>query len=279
VHPIERLRMVARVTGEDPGMVAREAAAALAAFSDDPRALVTACRRLVDRQPTSGPVWWLASRVLTAADPGAEAWRAAEELDADPTPGVLAASLPDDAAVVVLGWPEQAADALRRRADVRTLVVDAFGDGSGFAARLDREECDCVLVPESGIGSAVVAADLVLLDASALGPDGFVAVAGSRAAASVAWTAEVPVWVVAGAGRVLPAGLWEAMAGVLAADDEPWEAACDVIPLALAAMVVGPDGAQPAAEAPHRADCAVAPELTGPAGLRGPNAESVDRSR
>lgn len=257
--------MVARVTGEDPGLVAREAAAALAAVSDDPRALVTACRRLVDRQPTSGPVWWLASRVLTAADPRAEAWRAAEELGADPTTGVLAAALPDDAAVVVLGWPEQAAGALRRRGDVQALVIDALGDGLAFSARLDRDGCECVLVPESGLGAAVAASDLVVLDASALGPDGFVAVTGSRAAASVAWTAEIPVWVVAGVGRVLPARLWESMTGALAADDEPWEAAWEVVPLALATMVVGPDGPAPATGAPDPATFAVAPELTGPA--------------
>jgi hypothetical protein len=121
-------------------------------------------------------------------------------------------------------------------------------------------------VPESGLGAAVAVADLVLLDASALGPDGFVAVAGSRAAASVAWTAELPVWVVAGAGRVLPARLWDSMAGALAADDEPWESGWDVVPLALATVVAGPAGTQPATEAPARADCAVAPELTGPVG-------------
>lgn len=265
MHPIERLRLVARAKGEDAGAVARDAAAALAGFSDDPRALVTACRRLVERQPASGPVWWLASRVLTAADPGTEAWMAAEELGEDATPAALAAALPDDATVVVLGWPEQAAGALRRRGDVRALVVDALGDGAGFAARLDRDGGDCALVPESGLAAAVTAADLVLLDASALGPDGFVAVAGSRAAASVAWTAEVPVWVVAGVGRVLPARLWAAVTAALASD-EPWEAACDVVPLALAGAVVGPAGPEPAGQAGVRAAIAVAPELIGPAG-------------
>ena len=55
MHPIERLRMVARAAGEGPALVAQEAAGALVAFGDDPAGLVTACRRLVDRQPTSGP--------------------------------------------------------------------------------------------------------------------------------------------------------------------------------------------------------------------------------
>ena len=47
MHPIERLRYVARAAGEGPGLLAGEAAGALAAFADDPQGLVTACRRLV----------------------------------------------------------------------------------------------------------------------------------------------------------------------------------------------------------------------------------------
>ncbi|MBA3655450.1 MAG: hypothetical protein H0W70_14800, partial [Actinobacteria bacterium] len=106
MHPIERLRYVARARGAGPTALGREAAGALAGFADDPPALVTACRRLVDRHPTDGPVWWLAARVLAAADPGSEAWRAAEELADDPTPGELAAGLPGDATVLLVGWPE-----------------------------------------------------------------------------------------------------------------------------------------------------------------------------
>src|SRR6266480_2478791 len=113
MHPIERLRMVARAAGEGPALLAQEAAGALAAFAGDPAGLVTACRRLVDRQPTSGPIWWLSARV-----------RAAEELSDDDTPSVLAAHLPDDATVCVIGRPELAEEALIRRGDLPVLVVD-----------------------------------------------------------------------------------------------------------------------------------------------------------
>src|SRR5437763_9482865 len=116
--------MVARAAGEGPALVAQEAAGALVAFGDDPAGLVTACRRLVDRQPTSGPMWWLAARVLCAGDPTAEAWRAADFLHRDPTPTVLTATIPDDAVVCVVGWPSQTATALARRGDVAALVVD-----------------------------------------------------------------------------------------------------------------------------------------------------------
>src|SRR6059058_5165624 len=104
--------MVARAEGEDPALVAQEAAAVLAACAGDPAALVTGCRRLVDHQSASGPIWWLAARVLAAADPAEEAWRAAEELGTDTTPGALAYHLPDEVQVVVVGWPDQAGSAL-----------------------------------------------------------------------------------------------------------------------------------------------------------------------
>ncbi|MDQ4068811.1 MAG: hypothetical protein M3203_04965 [Actinomycetota bacterium] len=262
---MERLRMVARASGEDPGMLAREAAAALAGCAGDPRALVMACRRLVDRQPASGPLWWLAARVVASPDPETEAWRSAERLRSDPTPGVVAASLPDDPTVAVLGWPEQVTDALRRRGDARVLVVDSLGDGSPLVATLERAGSDAALVPESGIGAAVAASTLVLLDASAVGSGGFLAVAGSHAAAAVAYTEQIPVWVVAGAGRVLPERLWGAMVTAVNAAGPLWDGDWDVVPLALATAVVGPYGPESPADALARVDCPDAPELTGAA--------------
>lgn len=255
--------MVARASGEDPGLLAREAAAALAGCADDPRALVMACRRLVDRQAASGPLWWLAARVVAAADPGSEAWISAELLREDVTPAVLAASLPDDAVVTVLGWPEQVTETLRRRGDARVLVVDSLGDGSPLVAALDRAGTEASLVPEGGIGAAVATSTLVLLDASAVGADGFLAVTGSRAAAAVAYTEEIPVWVVAGVGRILPDRLWQAMVGKVTAMVDPWDADWEVVPLELATAVVGPDGPLAPADALATVDCPDAPELTG----------------
>jgi hypothetical protein len=260
---MERLRMVARASGEDPGALAREAAAALSGCADDPRALVMACRRLVDRQASSGPLWWLAARVVASADPGTEAWISAELLREDVTPAVVAASLPDDPVLTVLGWPEQVTDALRRRGDARVLVVDSLGDGSPLVAALDGIGSDASLVPEAGIGAAVAASSLVLLDASAVGPGGFLAITGSRAAAAVAYTEEIPVWVVAGAGRILPPRLWAAMVDKVTALVDPWDTDWEVVPLELATAVVGPEGPLPPTEALARVDCPDAPELTG----------------
>ena len=85
VHPIERLRYVARASGADQAVLVRETAQALAAFRDDPSGLVAACRRIVDRHPTSAPLWWLCARVLTSPDGQREAWAAVDEIEDDRT--------------------------------------------------------------------------------------------------------------------------------------------------------------------------------------------------
>src|SRR2546430_14843314 len=66
MHPIERLRWVARSPEGEVSLVAAEAADALAGFADDPAGLVIASRRLIERRPAAGPLWWLASRALPA---------------------------------------------------------------------------------------------------------------------------------------------------------------------------------------------------------------------
>ncbi|MDP9402724.1 MAG: hypothetical protein M3P85_05190 [Actinomycetota bacterium] len=265
MHPIERLRSVARAQGAGPSLLVREAASALAGFGPEPAGLVTACRRLVDRHPTVGPMWALAARVLSAAEPVAEAWRVADEVEGDPTPASLAAVLPEEATAVVLGWPEQVAEALRRRGDLDVLLVDCAGEARGLSQRLRAAGVECVDVPDAGLGAAVAEADVVLLEASAVGPDRFVAASGSRAAAALARSGEVPVWVVAGEGRVLPARLWEALAVRLErAGDDPWERPQEIVALALCDEIVGPRGLQAPLETAARADCPSVPELLKP---------------
>src|SRR5205807_1967279 len=219
MHPIERLRMVARAAGEGPALLAQEAAGALVAFGDDPAGLVTACRRLVDRQPTSGPIWWLAARVLCSSEPAQEAWRAVEALQDDRTPEQVAANLPDGAVVTVVGLGEHTGDALVRRGDLEVLLVDNDTVEPHLIRRLQRTDTVLDAVPASGLGAAVAASDIVVFEASAMGPGGMVAPAGSRAAAAVAHHAQLPVWAVGGVGRTLPGPLCDALAARLAADD------------------------------------------------------------
>jgi hypothetical protein len=262
MHPIEHLRYVARAGAVDQGELVREVAAALSGLSGDAGGLIMSCRRLLDRHPTAGALWFLAARMLTAADPRAEAWHATEELEHDPTAGHLVRLLPEEARLTVVGWPEVTALGLPRRGDVEVRVVDAGGDGEQLARRLRRADVEVVEVPDSGTAAAVVSSDLVVVEASCLGPGGFVAPTGTRAAAAVARHAGVPVWLVAAKGRALPARFWErAVAGL--DTDEPWLATEEVVPLDLADRAVGPDGGRAAAELAGRADCAAVAELLG----------------
>jgi hypothetical protein len=262
VHPIERLRYVARASGADQTLLVRETAHALAAFRDDPSGLVAACRRIVDRHPTSAPLWWLCARVLTSPDGQREAWAAVDEIDGDRTPAELGFALPEDATTCVIGWPELVGEALPRRGDLDVLAVDAVGEGSGLVRRLMHAGLDATDVPTSGLGAAVSSADVLLLEAVALGPTGFIGVSGSLAAATVARHAAVPVWLVAGVGRLLPARMWDALSGRLSGMvADPWDLDEEVVPLTLVDRVCGPRGLEAPAEALRRTDCPVAPEL------------------
>ena len=125
MHPIERLRYVARARGADAESLVRETAGALRGLGLDTAGLVVACRRIVERHPTCGPLWWLCARMLTSADPMAAARAAIEEIERDPTVDRIVAEIPDGATVVTVGWPDLTAMALARRGDVRVLAVDA----------------------------------------------------------------------------------------------------------------------------------------------------------
>ena len=69
MHPIERLRYLARSSGADQRVLVGETASALRALRMDPAGLVVSCRRIVERHPTSGPLWWLCAHMLTSPDP------------------------------------------------------------------------------------------------------------------------------------------------------------------------------------------------------------------
>jgi hypothetical protein len=260
VHPVERLRHVARATGAPQGLVATEAAWALASFAHDPQGLVTACRRMVSRQPGNAALVWLCARALTAGDPAGELRRAVADLEADRTPKELEHAIPADTTVAVVGWTEVLGEVLPRRGDVEVLVVDVRAEGTSLVRRLAGADVDAVDVPASGLGAAVAASDLVLLEAEAVASDELTATAGSHAAAAVAHTSGVPVWVVAGVGRLLPARMWGPLrARVVSA--EPWDDDAEVVPLRLVDAIVGPHGPEAVSDALRRTDCPVAPEL------------------
>jgi hypothetical protein len=260
VHPIERLRYVARAGDADPAVLVQESAAALAGLGDDAGDMLLSCRRLLARHPAVGPLWALAARMLVAPDMRSAAFGYCSMVEDDPTPRVLANELPDDARVTVLGWPDLIGDGLRRRGDVEVLVIDARGEGSAFARRLQAADVQAEDVEESGLGAAASRSTIVLLETGAMGEAGLLAVPGSVAAACVARTYGIPVWLVAGEGRVLPPRLFDAMLRRLP-EVAPWGAADELVPLELIDLVIRPGGAVDVATALAAPDCPPAPEL------------------
>ena len=243
-------------------MLVRETAGALRGLQFEQAGLVIACRRIVERHPTSGPLWWFCSSLLMSARPFDAAYELAAEVEHDPTPDHLFDLLPDDATVCVVGWPDLIGDAVMRRGDIRVLAIDADDQGNSFVRRLQRADIDAEIVPAAGIAAAAVAADIVLVEAMAAGTDDILATTGSRALASVAYCSEVPTWLVAGRGRRLPQGLFTTMATRIADVRVAWDAEAEPMPLALFGSVIGPAGAFDATEPDLLApECGMAHEL------------------
>lgn len=207
--------------------------------------------------------------MLCAGDPMVEAWKAADDIEADPTARELAHALPDDAGVCVLGWPEVIGDGLVRRGDVIPLIIDVFDEGQGLSRRLSSVDAGwssdepvevAVDVPVSGLGSAAAASDLVLIEASAVGDAESLCVAGSLAAASVAAQGDTQVWLVVGTGRNLPEPIWDALARSVAGA-EPWLAELESVPMDLVDRVVSATGPLSVAQLRAEIDIPVAREL------------------
>lgn len=260
MHPIERLRYVARAGDADPVPLVTEAAHALGAFDGDPAGLVAAARRLVALHPTVGQMWWMCSRVLVASHPRTEARSATALLEGDPTAPLLAEALLDEARVLIVGWPPTVVPALARRGDVLVLAADD-GTRVDVGRLLSRVDVTVLDVPAEGVGEAAATADVVLLEAVALGPDAALAAPGSRAAAAVARAAGRTVWLVAPVGTVLPAPVFAACTEAAIDPDEPWGSGHDLVPLALVDRVVGPSGVVEVAVGTTTAVAPVAPEL------------------
>lgn len=207
VHPIERLRYVARAGWAPPAVLAAEAAWALGdlAFHEAP-AVLPACRRLLDRHPGCGPLWWVAARILTAGDAAEEAERCADALESDPTPDRLREAL---------GWERRA-------------------------------------VRHGGVGD-VASADVVIVEIDAIGPGGVVLDADDMGLIEAAHAVDVPVWVEAGVGRVMPPRLWDAL--VRRVEMQRGFRAGSILDLEGVDRVAGPDGVQAVTVALAGTDC------------------------
>jgi hypothetical protein len=225
---------------------------------DEPPALVTACRRLLESHVTVGPLWWVAATVLVAPDPEQAARRAVGELCADRTAELLAEALSQrlrgDSSIVVV-CP---ADTVR----------EAFGYGPaplvrivGSSPELRGEVRSFAGLAEEASGweyeearEAVDGVALVLVEALAAGPRGVLVDARAVQVVQAARAGEIPVWAVAGVGRVLNDQLLGEMlrrAG----------RGADLIEPADLDAVVGPAGVENPGDALGRSGCPMAPEL------------------
>ncbi len=243
MHPIEQLRYIARSGDVDAASLAVEAAEALADLAREPRALVPACRRLLEFHPSAGPLWWVCAEILAAADPAAAARRSARLLVEDPSAEELAGELPGGARIAAACTP-MITEALAARPDLRGALVGGVlalrhglrAIGGGFNGGADMVGATPDEAPAACAGAVVV-----LLEPEAAGPSGVLLGSGSSTLARAAVAAGVPLWLVCGVGRILAEPLFAACAA--RAEDER------VLPASAIARVVGPVGAAPGPEA------------------------------
>jgi hypothetical protein len=269
-HPIERLRWIARAEGETAALVAGEAAWTLGELAvTEPAALLTASRRLVERLPGCGPLWWACAHMLATDDPIATARRVAAQLASETVGDRLADALrtnftsSDPLSATVPADTLYLALTRRQRYRVR-LVADHVLLGSALRT-LGAVAEEVVGYRTEEAGAALDGAAALIVEPSfaaaevAPGPGsgsrplllaepGVAAVVGEAAARSV------PVWIALGVGRVLPPALAEAArelaSGELARLDP-----------SLAVTAVDATGLAPVDEALSRVDCPPGNEL------------------
>ena len=260
MHPIERLRYVARADGAGPALLVRETALALCEMEFDPQSLILACRRIVERHPTMAQLWWLCANVLASPEPFARARELALVIERDETPGHLDDALPDDAQVVIVGWPFTTVKCLAQRGDALMLVVDSHGEGEALVDRLHDAEIAAELVPFECLASAVAQCDVVVIEALAAGPAAVLAVGGARGVVETARALGKPTWLVAGAGTRLPSVLFDGMRTALQLDTD-WHAGLDIIDVSRFDRVIGPEGAHDDTQVALVPECPASTEL------------------
>ncbi len=207
MHPIERLRYVARAGDADPSLLAEEAALALGALAREPRALVPAARRLLEFHPACSPMWWVCAELLAAADPEARAEELADELRFDPTPDELAAALPGAVTLATTAGPA-IASALLERPDLTVRLFCRAGEMRRQLHRLG-EAVEVSGYLEHELAEAVEGASVVLVEAEALAAEG--ALLGPLASMLARGAGDAERWDATARGRLLPGALLGAL--------------------------------------------------------------------
>jgi hypothetical protein len=247
VLPFERLRALARYAGDDTGLIV-EAADCLADFASDPTQLVTVCRRLLAHHPSSGPLWWLCTQVLTATDPSSGARDAVRALERDRTAARLASVLPfpHDEPIAVLGWPDVTGEALAERPDLDVVVIRTD-------YRRPRAPDLRVRVVDE-VEAMAASPSHLLVEVLAAGPSTAIVPHGVTQLHQSLDGAEL--WLVVPVGRLLPARLFDVVQQANQADDD-----LEALDVVVAAQTAGPWGLDLASRLGAHVNSPVAPEL------------------
>jgi len=255
MHPIEHLRYVARARGADPVSLVRETVAALSGLGHEPAGIVLAARRIVQRHPTCGPLWWLCSHVLGALDPFVAMRDCELEIKNDSTMKSLRDAVPQDAAVCVIGWPTTVLNALASRGDLKLFVVESNGDGDAAVERLVSMDVEATLVQFEELSRAVSSCDILIIESLAAGPTEVLCSSGSHAVAALGYCLQKPVWLVTACGTRLPAPLWAAMTSGDAVNE------VDLLSSSLFSRAISKDGIIDDLSQPFIAECPPTTEL------------------
>ncbi|MEE9415236.1 MAG: hypothetical protein V3V01_08120 [Acidimicrobiales bacterium] len=180
VHPMERLRYIARSRAVGQQLLVEEAATALASLADDHNQLVMACRQMISHHSTSGAIVALAARLLTASDPRQEAWEVVEEVRSDRSTEHLVYSLASQTTIFVSRWSEHIDVVLADRPDV-SLVAS---------------------IEDSAV---------VLIEADAASPVQLLVDSSNAPLLAEAKDHGAQLWAVAAYGSILPASLFAAV--------------------------------------------------------------------
>lgn len=262
MHPLELLRFVARGDYDDPVRMVDEIALALARLDqDDPAAVLTACRRLVQHRPESGVLWSLASRLLTSLDPVKDAFTISNELENDHTIELFAAGTDGDEPYVVVPASPSTMQGLAHASTRQWFVLSNDVSSPRSAGRRgDEGPSNVTLLPLHAAREALTGAALLVIEATGAGPEGIAAPQGAFAVAAAAHHLGVPALALCRNGTLLPAELWGAMVHVLS-EAESFTSPVDIVPTSLLSEVATSAGRNPARTGLLASTVPLAPEL------------------
>jgi len=242
MDPWDHIRRASTDRRSGSADIARRAAQGLAELSTK-RDVIRAARHLLRAHPPMAALWRLVVDCYDAADPGDAAATFVDELDQGSEAAVDAVRwIVTRRRVVVITYSASGtvADALLRvRGRVDRVVCPVSlpgGEGRTFARRLERDGFDVDIVADAAVARACAEADLALVGADAVTPQGVVNKVGTRLLALAAYDAGIGCYAIAPSVKMLPQLLWRD-------EDAP---AYEVTPLRLFDAVVTERGARSA---------------------------------